>query len=130
MVVAAAVALPAATLILVGRNEVHPGDGLHFYGVGFTAVAATVAAVVLTLAGARRADARTVLVGTAFSVLAALLALQRPATPGIIVGWHGLVAFTGGATLFVGAVVLALAAVPSVNGRRASGGWSSSRSSS
>jgi HD-GYP domain-containing protein (c-di-GMP phosphodiesterase class II) len=115
MVVAAAVALPAATLILVGRNEVHPGDGLHFYGVGFTAVAATVAAVVLTLAGARRADARTVLVGTAFSAMAALLALHGLATPGMIVGWNGLVAFTGGATLVVGAVVLALAAVPSVN---------------
>jgi hypothetical protein len=115
MVVAAAVALPAAILVLVGRNEAHPGDGVHFYGVGFTAVAATVAAVVLTVAGARRGDARTVLVGTAFSVMAALLALHGLATPGMIVGWNGLVAFTGGATLFVGAAVLALAAVPSVN---------------
>ncbi len=115
LVCAAGVALPAATLILVGRNEVHPGDGVHFYGVGFTAVAATVAAVVLTIVGARRNDARTVLVGTAFSVMAALLALHGLSTPGMIVGWNGLVAFTGGATLLVGAAVLALAALPSVN---------------
>jgi HD-GYP domain-containing protein (c-di-GMP phosphodiesterase class II) len=112
---AAGVALPALTLILVGRNEVHPGDGLHFYGVGFTAVAATAAAVALTIAGARRSDARTVLAGTAFSVMAALLALHGLATPGMIVGWNGLVAFTGGATLVVGAAVLALAALPAVN---------------
>ena len=38
LVCAVGVALPAATLILVGRNEVHPTNGLHFYGVGFTAV--------------------------------------------------------------------------------------------
>ena len=115
LVGAAAVAFPAAILILFGRHEAHPGSGIHFYGVGFTAVAATVAAVVLTIAGARRGDARTVLVGTAFSVMAALLALHGLATPGMIVGWNGLVAFTGGATLVVGAAVLALAALPSVN---------------
>jgi hypothetical protein len=111
----AAVALPAGILILVGRHHVHPGNGVHFYGVGFTAVAATVAALVLTIAGARRQDARTVLVGTAFSVMAALLALHGLSTPGTIVGWNGLVAFTGGATLVVGAAVLGLAALPSVN---------------
>ena len=115
LVCAVGVALPAATLILVGRNEVHPTNGLHFYGVGFTAVVAMVAAVILTIAGARRSDPRTVLVGTAFSVMAALLALHGLATPGMIVGWNGLVAFTGGATLPVGAAVLVLAALPSVN---------------
>jgi HD-GYP domain-containing protein (c-di-GMP phosphodiesterase class II) len=115
LVCAAGVALPAATLILVGRNEAHPGDLVHFYGVGFTAVAATFAAVALTVVGARRGDARTVLVGTAFSVMAALLALHGLATPGMLVGWNGLVAFTGGATLVVGAAILALAALPSVS---------------
>jgi HD-GYP domain-containing protein (c-di-GMP phosphodiesterase class II) len=115
LVCAAGVALPAATLIAVGRNEAHPGDLVHFYGVGFTAVAATVAAVALTVVGARRGDARTVLVGTAFSVMAALLALHGLATPGMLVGWNGLVAFTGGATLVVGAMLLSLAALPSLN---------------
>ena len=122
LVCAVGVALPAATLILVGRNEVHPTNGLHFYGVGFTAVVAMVAAVILTIAGARRSDPRTVLVGTAFSVMAALLALHGLATPGMIVGWNGLVAFTGGATLPVGAAVLVLAALPSVNRRRCTRG--------
>jgi HD-GYP domain-containing protein (c-di-GMP phosphodiesterase class II) len=115
LVCAVGVALPAAILLAVGRNEVHPGDLMHFYGVGFTAVAATVAAVALTVVGARRGDARTVLVGTAFSVMAALLALHGLATPGMLVGWNGLVAFTGGATLVVGALLLALAALPSLN---------------
>jgi len=114
-VCAAGVALPAATLILVGRHEAHPGSNLHFWGVGFTAIAATAAAIALTIVGARRSDARTVLVGTAFSVMAALLALHGLATPGMIVGFNGLVAFTGGATLLVGAAVLALAALPPVN---------------
>ena len=121
LVCAAGVALPAATLILVGRHEVHPGDLVHFYGVGFTAIAATAAAVALTVVGARRSDARTVLVGTAFSVMAALLALHGLATPGMLVGWNGVVAFTGGATLPVGAAILALSALPLAStARRAS----------
>lgn len=115
LVCAAGVALPAATLVVVGRKEVHPGDLLHFYGVGFAAIAATVAAVALTVVGARRGDARTVIVGTAFSVMAALLALHGLATPGMLVEWNGLVAFTGGATLVLGAMLLALAALPSLN---------------
>ena len=46
--------------------------------------------------------------------MAALLALHGIATPGILVGMNGVVAFTGGATLPVGAAVLALSALPSV----------------
>ena len=34
----AGAALPAATLALVGRSEAHLGNGLHFWGVGATAV--------------------------------------------------------------------------------------------
>jgi HD domain len=68
----------------------------------------------LTLVGARRKDARTVLVGTAFSVMAALLALHGLASPGILVDFNGLVSFTGGATLPVGGAVLALTALPSL----------------
>jgi hypothetical protein len=112
-------ALPAATLLLVGRNHVHLGNGAHFYGVGFTALAATAAAVVLTAVGVRRNDTRTVLVGTAFTAMAALLALHGLATPGMIVGFNGLVAFTGGATLPVGAAVLALAILPAMNSPQA-----------
>ena len=50
--------------------------------------------------------------------MAALLALHGLATPGFLVGMNGVVAFTGGATLPVGAAVLALAALPSVRRAR------------
>ncbi|MGH3091086.1 MAG: HD-GYP domain-containing protein, partial [Gaiellaceae bacterium] len=64
--------------------------------------------------GARREDARTVIVGTAFSVMAALLALHGLASPGILVEFNGLVSFTGGATLPLGGAVLALTALPTL----------------
>ena len=85
------------------------GGWIHFAGVGFTALAATAAAIAPTIAGARRRDGRTVLLGTAFTVMAALLALHGLATPGIILGYNGLVGFTGAATLPIGGAVLARA---------------------
>jgi hypothetical protein len=51
--------------------------------------------------------------------MAALLALHGIATPGVLVGYNGVVAFTGGATLPVGGAVLALSALPAL--RRPSG---------
>jgi putative nucleotidyltransferase with HDIG domain len=90
-------------------------DGyVHFLGVGITALVTTAAAVCLTVSGARRRDGRTVLVGTAFSVMAGLLALHGLATPEIIVGYNGVVAFTGGATLPLGGAILALSALPAL----------------
>lgn len=111
---AAGATLPAATLHFLAREEVHLSSAVHFWAVGATAFAATAAAIALTVVGARRGDARTVLVGTAFSVMAALLALHGLASPGILVDGNGLVAFTGGATLPVGGVILALTALPSL----------------
>jgi putative nucleotidyltransferase with HDIG domain len=55
-----------------------------------------------------------VVVGCAFSVMAALLCLHGLATPGILVEMNGVVAFTGGATLPVGGAILALGAVPAL----------------
>ena len=49
----------------------------------------------LTIAGARRGDGRAVLIGTAFSSMAALLAVHGLTTPGFLVGDNGLVAFSG-----------------------------------
>lgn len=110
-VCAIGIALPATTLVLVGRNEADLGGGVHFWGVGLSALAATAAAMALTIVGARRSDARTVLVGTAFSVMAALLLLHGLSSPGMLVGFNGLVAFSGAATLLAGAAVLALTAL-------------------
>jgi HD-GYP domain-containing protein (c-di-GMP phosphodiesterase class II) len=112
----AAVPLPAAHL--VGPAEVAVPGWVHFVAVGQTAVLATVAAILLTLVGVRRRDSRAVLVGTAFTAMAALLALHGLATPGIIVGFNGVVSFSGGATLPVGGAVLALSALPALRGPR------------
>ena len=88
---------------------------VHFYGVGVSALVATVAAVALTSAGARAGDARTVVVGGGFSVMAMLLAVHGLVTPGVLVGPNGVIALTGAATLPVGATVLALSALPQFN---------------
>jgi hypothetical protein len=112
-------AVPLAAMHFFSREKVQFGADVHFVGVGLTALPAAAAAVALTIIGARRRDTRTVLVGTAFSAMAALLALHGIATPGIIFGDNGVVAFTGGATLPIGGAILALSALPAF--RRANG---------
>src|SRR4051794_1955154 len=77
------------------------------------------AAVWLTVIGARRGDARAVLVGTAFSAMSVLLFLHGLATPDVLLDEQpgdqtALLAFAGGATLPVGGAILALAAWPRV----------------
>ena len=52
------------------------------------------------------------LLGTAFSVMAALLSLHGIATPYFLVGENGVVSLTGGATLPIGGAILALSAIP------------------
>ena len=105
---------PFAAIDFLAHRHAHFTAQVHFRGVGLTALAAAIAALALTIAGARRHDGRTVIVGTAFSVMASLLALHGIATPGILVGMNGVVAFTGGATLPLGAAVLALSALPAL----------------
>jgi hypothetical protein len=112
-------AFPLATMHFFSREKVQFGAEVHFVGVGLTALPAAAAAVALTIVGARRRDTRTVLVGTAFSAMAALLALHGIATPGLLFGQNGVVAFTGGATLPIGGAILALSALPTF--RRTSG---------
>jgi HD-GYP domain-containing protein (c-di-GMP phosphodiesterase class II) len=109
---AMAAAVPPLMLHMFAGDTVSMEGIVHFAGVGLTALATTAAAVTLTIAGARRQDGRTVLIGTAFSVMAALLALHGLATPGVIVEMNGVVAFTGAGTLPIGAAILALTALP------------------
>ena len=78
---------PAALIAAVGRHPVQLDSRVHFYAVGVTALAAAAAAVALTIVGARFKDTRTVLVGTAFAAMAALLALHGLATPGFLFGY-------------------------------------------
>jgi putative nucleotidyltransferase with HDIG domain len=109
---AACAVVPGAAIHFFGGNEVEIPSGVHFFALGISAGLATAAAVVLTASGARRGDARSVLIGTAFSSMAALLCIHGLMTPGFLVGMNGLVAFAGAATLPVGGGVLALAVIP------------------
>jgi HD-GYP domain-containing protein (c-di-GMP phosphodiesterase class II) len=109
---AVAAAAPALVHVVWGGVKVNLTGEMHFYSVGFSALVAAAAALGLTVVGARRSDTRTVLVGTAFAVMASLLALHGFATPGVWFGNNGVVALTGGATLPVGALILAVSVLP------------------
>jgi len=103
---------PAAVIHFFGGREVQIDSSVHFLPIAVSAGLAALAAIALTLVGARRGDGRSVIVGTAFSTMAAMLAVHGLTTPGILVGDNGVVAFSGAATLPIGGAVLALAAVP------------------
>jgi putative nucleotidyltransferase with HDIG domain len=95
------------------------GGIAHTVFVGASAGAATVAAVVLTLAAARRGDGRSVMIGTAFAVMASLLVLHGLATPSVLFDDYGVVAFSGAATIPVGGALLAFCTLPVLRGPRA-----------
>ena len=104
-----AASLPTLVEWAVGGRHVVIDGRVHFYAVGFTALAAAAACVALSAIGARFDDLRTVLVGGAFGVMAALLALHGLSTPGFIIPrMNGVIMFTGGATLPAGAALLTL----------------------
>jgi putative nucleotidyltransferase with HDIG domain len=111
---AACASLPAAILHFFGSGTYYPPSWVHFAFIAAGASIAATAALALTVAGARRKDGRTVLLGTAFTVMTALLAVHGFATPGILVGETGVIAVAGAAVLPVGAAVLALSALPSL----------------
>lgn len=109
----AALALfPPATLHFLATEEVSFGSASHVLFVGLTAIGATAAAIALTVVGAKRGDGRTVVIGTAFSVMAALLVVHGIATPGFLVEYPGVGAFSGAATLPVGGALLVLCTLP------------------
>ena len=110
--------LPVLGLWLFGGVMVMPPLWVHFYGVGVSALAAAAAALVLMTIGARRGDARTVVIAGGFTIMAAILAVHGLVTPGVLVGQNGVIALTGAATLPVGAAVLALSTLAVVNERR------------
>lgn len=120
LALAALVALgPIAVLAFVGEEKVYLSGWAHVLCVSIGAALATASALALTVAGARAGDGRAVLVGVAFSVMAALLLLHGLTTPGIWVETNGVVALTGGLTLPVGGAILALSALPDVGRPRA-----------
>ncbi len=114
----ALIALPMAMLALWGREHMHLTSGFHFWSVTVSALLATVASLALTLVGVRRRDARTILVGTAFSAMAGLLLIHGLSSPGILIDAYGPAALSGAITLPVGAAVLLLSALPPFRGQR------------
>jgi putative nucleotidyltransferase with HDIG domain len=104
--------VPAGVIHFFGGTEVQIPGTVHFLPIAISAGLASAAALALTLVGARRGDGRAVLIGTAFSSMAALLSIHGLTTPGFLIGDNGLVAFSGALTLPVGGAVLALSAIP------------------
>lgn len=103
--------LPPALIHFVSPGQVLLSSATHFWSVGLSSLLATAAGVALSYGGWRRSDARSVLVGTAFTVMASLLFVHGFASPGLIVESNGVIALTGAATLPVGGVILALSAL-------------------
>ena len=58
------------------------------------------------------------LLGTAFSTMTALLAVHGMATPGVLIGPNGVIAFAGGLGIPVGTGLLALTALPALRRTR------------
>jgi putative nucleotidyltransferase with HDIG domain len=106
--------LPVVFLLTEGDRPVVVAPIAHLLAVCVAAGIAGAASVALTIAGARRHDGRTVLLSAAFSTMTALLLVHGLATPGVIVGDNGVIALAGGLSLPVGAMVLALTALPSL----------------
>jgi HD-GYP domain-containing protein (c-di-GMP phosphodiesterase class II) len=114
VLVAASGSLPAAILhFLAGGQKAPISYTAHFVVISAGSLLAATAAAALTAVGVKRDDGRTVLVGIAFSVMTALLALHGLATEEVLVGeGAGLGPFAGAAALPVGGAVLALSTLP------------------
>ena len=111
--------VPPALLHFLSSEKVAWGGVAHALFVGASAGGATIAAIVLTVAAARRNDGRSVMIGSAFAVMAALLVLHGIATPGVLFDDYGVVAFSGAATIPAGGVLLALCTLPILRHPRA-----------
>ena len=103
---------PLLATLAVGARPFTLSGTAHCVGVGVGAGFATLAAYAVVAVGVRRGDARTVLVGVAFASMGAILAVHGLVTPGILVENTNLSPITGGATVPVGAAVLALGTIP------------------
>jgi len=112
LLAAAAAAVPLVILFVVGDTPVDLTPEAHFWPVVTAAGTAAVVAAGLTAAGVRARDGRVILLGTAFSTTTALLMVHGFATPGVVVEMNGVIALAGGASLPVGAGLLALTALP------------------
>jgi HD superfamily phosphohydrolase YqeK len=110
--------VPVGLMLAFGEISIHPAPWVHFYGVGGSALAATIAAVWITVVGAKQNDVRTVVVGGGFALMAALLTMHGLVTPNMLLGYNGMGAVTGAVTLPVGGAIMALSALPQIGSPR------------
>jgi len=111
-------AAPAVLVAALGRDMVMPAPIVHFVAVVTAAGITATAALALTRAGWRALDGRAMLLGTAFSTMAALLTVHGLTTPDVLVGTNGMIALAGGLGIPVGTGLLALTALPALRRTR------------
>jgi putative nucleotidyltransferase with HDIG domain len=114
LAIAAAALAPVVVVLPVAKHMVMPAPAVHFWLVAVVALISAAASLALTVAGARAADGRAILLGTAFSTMTALFAVHGLATPGVLVGPNGVIAAAGGLSIPVGALLLSLTALPAL----------------
>jgi HD-GYP domain-containing protein (c-di-GMP phosphodiesterase class II) len=93
---------------------VHVAGIVHLVAVVAAGALAGAAAIVMSVFAVRRNDGRAVLLGFAFSVMAALLVFHALATPGVLIGENGLVQAAGALNVPLGGLILAASALPAL----------------
>ena len=111
-IAAAAGAVPGLLFIATAGGHLMIAPLFHVVAVGAAGVLAAAAAVVLSVIAARANDARVVVLGMAFSVMATLLVIHALSTPGAWLGANGLMQLTAALNIPAGAVLLAASALP------------------
>jgi HD-GYP domain-containing protein (c-di-GMP phosphodiesterase class II) len=115
LLIAASAAVPAASVHFLMREGNAPINGKeHLFVMAIGAAVAAFASIALMGRGLRTRDGRAVVAGGAFATMTLLLGIHGLATPGVLLGPNGVVAFAGGTALPAGAVILALAALPAM----------------
>jgi len=117
MVIAVALVVSIAPVVLVALAGSEPAmltPNQHFGLVGGAAALTSLASLLLSVAGARARDGRSILMGTAFSTMTALFAVHALSTPGFLVGENGMISLAGGLSVPAGVLILALTAHPAL----------------
>jgi HD-GYP domain-containing protein (c-di-GMP phosphodiesterase class II) len=113
--IAGSAIVPAAAMHALTRGGEAPVSGLaHLIIMAVGSTIAATASIALALAGIRGRDGRSLISGGAFGAMTLLLVIHGLATPGVLLGPNGIVAFAGGAAPPVGGALLALSALPAL----------------
>jgi HD-GYP domain-containing protein (c-di-GMP phosphodiesterase class II) len=113
--IAGSAAVPAAAMHALTRGGEAPVSGVaHLIVMAIGSSIAASASIALAIAGIRGRDGRALISGGAFGAMTLLLLFHGLATPGILLGPNGIIAFAGAAALPVGGAMLTLAGLPTL----------------